>query len=60
MSTGREDPGVGVLNNKLYAVGCVWKDIFNILYSLSSVERYDDSTNTWTAVVNMSTVRSSH
>jgi len=54
MSTARYAVGVDVLSNKLYAVG----GLDNNGNSLSSVERYDDMTDTWTAVASMNTARS--
>ena len=54
MASGRQSPAVAVLDGKLYVVGG-WGNGFHDC--LSSVERYDPSTNAWEVVQPMASTR---
>ena len=51
MATARDDPGMAVLDGKLYAVGGYGYGM------LASVERYDPVTNAWEAVAPLAVAR---
>ena len=57
MKTGRQEPGVAVLNNKIYVTGG-WVTQYDD--NSRSVECYDPDTNTWSKVANMNFARCQH
>ena len=56
LPTGRSSLAVGVVNNKIYAIGG-WNGSKNVSY-LTTVEEYDSETNKWTTKASMSMGRS--